>query len=117
ARRPPPRERTGVRQHRGRGRAVGAVDALGRVAGRRRRRGLRRRRRTHVGELPAALRGPGAVTFAEFQARSRFDQAELLAFAQGALVADAPAGFAARLPLPPLLMVDRIVEITGEGAR
>jgi 3-oxoacyl-[acyl-carrier-protein] synthase-3 len=27
-----PRERTGVRQHRGRGRAVGAVDALGRVA-------------------------------------------------------------------------------------
>jgi len=35
------------------------------------------------------------VTFAEFQARSRFDQAELLAFARGTLVSDAPAGFAA----------------------
>ena len=57
------------------------------------------------------------MTFAEFQARSRFSQAELLAFAQGTLIADAPAGFAARLPLPPLLMVDRIVEIAGEGAR
>jgi 3-hydroxyacyl-[acyl-carrier protein] dehydratase/trans-2-decenoyl-[acyl-carrier protein] isomerase len=57
------------------------------------------------------------VTFAEFQARSRFDQAELLAFARGTLVSDAPAGFAARLPLPPLLMVDRIVDIGRDGAR
>ena len=57
------------------------------------------------------------MTFAEFQARSRFEQAELLEFARGTLVADPPAGFAARLPLPPLLMVDRIVEIVGEGAR
>ena len=57
------------------------------------------------------------MTFAEFQARGRFDWAELVAFARGTLVADAPAGFAARLPLPPLLMVDRIVEIAGEGSR
>jgi len=55
------------------------------------------------------------VTFAEFQARGRFDWAELVAFARGTLVADAPAGFAARLPLPPLLMVDRIVDIGAEG--
>jgi 3-hydroxyacyl-[acyl-carrier protein] dehydratase/trans-2-decenoyl-[acyl-carrier protein] isomerase len=57
------------------------------------------------------------VTFAEFRARSRFEWAELLAFARGTLVADAPPGFAARLPLPPLLMVDRIVDIGAEGAR
>ncbi len=57
------------------------------------------------------------MTFAEFQARSRFDAAELEAFARGTLVTDAPVGFAARLPLPPLLMVDRIVDIRAEGAR
>jgi len=57
------------------------------------------------------------VTFAEFQARSHFDAAELVAFARGTLVADAPAGFAARLPLPPLLMLDRIVDIHADGAR
>jgi 3-hydroxyacyl-[acyl-carrier protein] dehydratase/trans-2-decenoyl-[acyl-carrier protein] isomerase len=57
------------------------------------------------------------VTFAEFRARSRFEWAELVAFAHGTLVADAPAGFAARLPLPPLLMVDRIVDIAAEGSR
>jgi len=57
------------------------------------------------------------MTFAEFQARSRFDARELEAFARGTLVADAPAGFAARLPLPPLLMIDRVVEIRAEGAR
>jgi 3-hydroxyacyl-[acyl-carrier protein] dehydratase / trans-2-decenoyl-[acyl-carrier protein] isomerase len=57
------------------------------------------------------------VTYAEFQARTRFSQEELLAFASGALIADPPAGFAARLPLPPLLMVDDIVEVRRDGAR
>ena len=57
------------------------------------------------------------MTFTEFQARSRFDAPELVSFARGTLVADAPAGFAARLPLPPLLMVDRIVDIRADGAR
>jgi 3-hydroxyacyl-[acyl-carrier protein] dehydratase/trans-2-decenoyl-[acyl-carrier protein] isomerase len=57
------------------------------------------------------------MTHAEFQGRTRFAMPELLAFAHGRLVDDPPAGFAARLPLPPLLMVDRIVEIERDGAR
>lgn len=57
------------------------------------------------------------MRYAEFQARDRFDTAELLAFGHGELVVGAPAGFAARLPLPPLLMMDRIVEIGRDGAR
>jgi len=57
------------------------------------------------------------VTYAEFQAQTRFSREELLAFASGALIGDPPAGFAARLPLPPLLMVDGIVDLRAEGAR
>jgi len=57
------------------------------------------------------------VTYAEFQARTRFSREELLAFASGELIGDPPAGFAARLPLPPLLMVDGILELRGDGAR
>ncbi|MBI3767544.1 MAG: bifunctional 3-hydroxydecanoyl-ACP dehydratase/trans-2-decenoyl-ACP isomerase [Deltaproteobacteria bacterium] len=57
------------------------------------------------------------MTYAEFQRRTRFSSPELLAFAEGRLIADAPAGFAARLPLPPLLMLDRIVELDHEGTR
>jgi 3-hydroxyacyl-[acyl-carrier protein] dehydratase/trans-2-decenoyl-[acyl-carrier protein] isomerase len=57
------------------------------------------------------------VTYAEFQARSHFAAAELLAFANATLVEDAPDGFTARFPLPPMLMVDRIVEISRNGSR
>ncbi|MFN8543980.1 MAG: bifunctional 3-hydroxydecanoyl-ACP dehydratase/trans-2-decenoyl-ACP isomerase [Candidatus Binatia bacterium] len=57
------------------------------------------------------------MTHAEFQARTQFAKPELLAFAHGRLVEDPPAGFAARLPLPPLLMVDRIAEIHRTGSR
>lgn len=57
------------------------------------------------------------MTYGEFRSRTRFDTAELLAFARGGLIADPPAGFAARLPLPPLLMVDRIVDLGRDGAR
>jgi 3-hydroxyacyl-[acyl-carrier protein] dehydratase/trans-2-decenoyl-[acyl-carrier protein] isomerase len=57
------------------------------------------------------------VTYGEFQDRRGFDKEELLAFAHGRLVEDAPDGFEARLPLPPMLMVDRIVEIARNGAR
>lgn len=52
-----------------------------------------------------------------FRTRRAFDRDDLLAFAHGNLVADAPEGFAARLPLPPMLMLDRILEIEREGAR
>jgi 3-hydroxyacyl-[acyl-carrier protein] dehydratase/trans-2-decenoyl-[acyl-carrier protein] isomerase len=57
------------------------------------------------------------MTYAEFRSRTTFLAPELLAFAHGTLIEDAPAGFAARLPLPPLLMVDRVVEIGRDGAR
>jgi 3-hydroxyacyl-[acyl-carrier protein] dehydratase/trans-2-decenoyl-[acyl-carrier protein] isomerase len=57
------------------------------------------------------------MNYADFQARSRFDAAELRAFAAGRLLDDPPEGFAARLPLPPMLMVDRITEIGRDGSR
>ena len=57
------------------------------------------------------------MTYAEFRSRQHFVLPELLAFGQGRLIDDAPAGFAARLPLPPLLMVDRIVDIRHDGSR
>ncbi len=57
------------------------------------------------------------MTYDEFQTRTSFAKAELLAFAHGRLVDDAPAGFEARLPLPPLLMMDRIVDLRREGTR
>lgn len=57
------------------------------------------------------------MTYDEFRKRSSFGQEELLAFAYGTLVDDPPAGFAARLPAPPFLMVDRIMEIGGEGSK
>jgi 3-hydroxyacyl-[acyl-carrier protein] dehydratase/trans-2-decenoyl-[acyl-carrier protein] isomerase len=57
------------------------------------------------------------MTYDEFQKCSCFGQQELIAFACGTLVDDPPKGFAARLPAPPFLMVDRIIEISGEGRR
>jgi len=53
------------------------------------------------------------MTYEEFQQRSHFGQEELIAFAYGNLVENPPEGFAARLPAPPFLMVDRIIEIQG----
>jgi 3-hydroxyacyl-[acyl-carrier protein] dehydratase/trans-2-decenoyl-[acyl-carrier protein] isomerase len=57
------------------------------------------------------------VKYADFRARAAFDQLELLAFAHGTLVEDPPEGFLTRLPLPPMLMLDRITQISREGAR
>ena len=51
------------------------------------------------------------LTYDEFKARDHFTQEDLLAFAYGRLIKDPPDGFAARLPTPPMLMVDRVVEI------
>ncbi|MFZ4438848.1 MAG: bifunctional 3-hydroxydecanoyl-ACP dehydratase/trans-2-decenoyl-ACP isomerase, partial [Syntrophales bacterium] len=55
------------------------------------------------------------MTYEEFQKSSHFGLEELIAFAYGTLVEDAPEGFAARLPAPPFLMVDRIIEIRSDG--
>jgi len=57
------------------------------------------------------------VKYADFRARASFEKLELLAFAHGTLVEDGPEGFVTRLPLPPMLMVDRVVEISREGSR
>ena len=55
------------------------------------------------------------MTYEEFKKCSAFSQEELIAFAYGNLVEDPPEGFTARLPAPPFLMVDRILEIGGDG--
>lgn len=57
------------------------------------------------------------LTYEEFKARDHFTKEELLACSYGRLVKDAPEGFVTRLPTPPMLMVDRIVEISARGAR
>jgi 3-hydroxyacyl-[acyl-carrier protein] dehydratase/trans-2-decenoyl-[acyl-carrier protein] isomerase len=57
------------------------------------------------------------MKYAEFRERSHFTREEVLALAYGRLVKDAPEEFKARFPLPPMLMVDRVTEITRKGAR
>ena len=57
------------------------------------------------------------MKYQEFQSRDAFDHAELLAFAHGRLIEDPPPAFGARLPMPPMLMLDRVVNVEGEGAR
>jgi 3-hydroxyacyl-[acyl-carrier protein] dehydratase/trans-2-decenoyl-[acyl-carrier protein] isomerase len=51
------------------------------------------------------------VKYDEFRARDHFEADELLAFAWGRLVEDAPAELTSQLPVPPMLMVDRVTEI------
>jgi 3-hydroxyacyl-[acyl-carrier protein] dehydratase / trans-2-decenoyl-[acyl-carrier protein] isomerase len=57
------------------------------------------------------------VKYAEFLQRTAFSKAELLASAWGTLVEDPPADGLATLPAPPMLMMDRIVEIGHRGAQ
>jgi 3-hydroxyacyl-[acyl-carrier protein] dehydratase/trans-2-decenoyl-[acyl-carrier protein] isomerase len=57
------------------------------------------------------------LKYVDFRARSHFDEAEILAFAHGRLIDDPPAGVEARLPAPPMLMLDRITEIRRDGSR
>jgi 3-hydroxyacyl-[acyl-carrier protein] dehydratase / trans-2-decenoyl-[acyl-carrier protein] isomerase len=52
----------------------------------------------------------------EFIARGHYTRDELFRLSQGNLVEDAPAEFI-RLPAPPMLMVDRVVELTRNGPR
>jgi 3-hydroxyacyl-[acyl-carrier protein] dehydratase/trans-2-decenoyl-[acyl-carrier protein] isomerase len=55
------------------------------------------------------------VKYDEFRARDHFEADELLAFAWSRLVEDAPAELTSQLPVPPMLMVDRVTEIRREG--
>lgn len=57
------------------------------------------------------------MTYAEFKERDGFSEEEVLAMAYGRLVEDAPEEFRARLPLPPMLMVDRILHVSGGGRK
>ena len=56
------------------------------------------------------------MTYDEFRVRSSFSQEHVLALAHGSLFDDAPAGYNARLPLPPMLMVDRIDEFSAAAS-
>jgi 3-hydroxyacyl-[acyl-carrier protein] dehydratase/trans-2-decenoyl-[acyl-carrier protein] isomerase len=55
------------------------------------------------------------MNYKEFTERNHFNFEELMAFAYGTLVTDPPAGFDARLPAPPFLMLDRILKIESDG--
>ncbi len=57
------------------------------------------------------------LSYCEFTKKEHFGPAELIAFSYGRLVADPPPGFAARLPAPPFLMIDRILRMEAAGKR
>lgn len=56
------------------------------------------------------------MKYAEFLERQTFSKEDLIGLSQGNLVSDAPAEFV-RLPAPPMLMIDRVVELERRGAR
>lgn len=56
------------------------------------------------------------MRYAEFLERGHYSKEELVGLSQGNLVEDAPADFI-RLPAPPMLMLDRVVELRREGPR
>lgn len=55
------------------------------------------------------------MTYAEFRARRDFSRQELHRFAEGSLLEDAPPTFHSKLPTPPMLMVDRVLEIERQS--
>jgi len=55
------------------------------------------------------------MKYSDFLSRDHFEKEEILAFTHGTLCEDGPEGFVTRLPAPPMLMVDRIIEITSSG--
>ncbi|MCA9732315.1 MAG: bifunctional 3-hydroxydecanoyl-ACP dehydratase/trans-2-decenoyl-ACP isomerase [Deferribacteres bacterium] len=56
------------------------------------------------------------MKYSEFLERNHFTKEELIAFAYGRLVDDPPEEFS-RLPAPPFLMVDRIIELERQGRK
>jgi len=52
------------------------------------------------------------MKYQEYRERNHFTCEEILAMAHGTLLEDPPAGYATRMPAPPMLMVDRITSIT-----
>lgn len=51
------------------------------------------------------------MKYEEYRARNYFTREEILAFGHGRLIEDAPPGFKTRLPIPPMLMLDRVMQI------
>ncbi len=56
------------------------------------------------------------MKYAEFMEKSTLNEQEVMAIAYGNLVEDAPEEFI-RLPRPPMLMIDRVTEISHNGNR
>ena len=56
------------------------------------------------------------MILAEFMQRSAFNKEELTAYANGTLLEDVPGGMG-RLPSPPMLMLDRIVNVRHDANR
>lgn len=57
------------------------------------------------------------MKYSEFLEKASFTKAELLASAWGSLVSDAPAEGVPTLPAPPMLMFDRITEVSHQGSQ
>ena len=57
------------------------------------------------------------MKYDDFRTQKSFSKNELLAVAHGTLIDDPPTAFRVRLPAPPMLMIDRILEIRSSGAR
>ncbi len=57
------------------------------------------------------------MKYDEFLGRDSFSKKDLLAFAYGNLIEDPPEHFAARLPAPPMLMLDRVTKVERKGNR
>jgi 3-hydroxyacyl-[acyl-carrier protein] dehydratase / trans-2-decenoyl-[acyl-carrier protein] isomerase len=57
------------------------------------------------------------MKYQEFLKRDHFNFEEIIAFANGRLVTDPPEHFDAKLPVPPFLMVDRILLIESDGKK
>ena len=55
------------------------------------------------------------MKYADFLNQSAFSQQEILAFSTSKLIEDAPEGLDVQLPIPPMLMIDRITEISKTG--
>jgi 3-hydroxyacyl-[acyl-carrier protein] dehydratase/trans-2-decenoyl-[acyl-carrier protein] isomerase len=56
------------------------------------------------------------MLYARFLEKTSFSKEELIGLSQGNLVEDPPAEFV-RLPAPPMLMLDRVVELQRNGPR
>jgi 3-hydroxyacyl-[acyl-carrier protein] dehydratase/trans-2-decenoyl-[acyl-carrier protein] isomerase len=66
--------------------------------------------------MNAVMTSRTKIHHAEFLKRESFTRDELVALSQGRLVSDPPEEFV-RLPAPPMLMLDRVVEIERLGTR